>query len=162
MYVPQGRKGCRRLTASRRFWATWMLGVLATVVLIGCGGGGGSSPGVTVRQFFTLGCDGKVEQALKHVVPESQHWATGVLSVSLGPTDYGIKLTSVAIQREEIRGTEATVHYGLRFSDTWYNSTDQVLRLVKREGRWQIVESESFPPLPDLSGVRLTVHGGPN
>jgi len=162
VYVPQGREGCRRLTASRRVWATWMLGVLATVVLVGCGGGGGSSPGVTVRQFFTLGCDGKVEQALKNVVPESRDWATGVLSVSLGPTDYGIRLTGVAIQREEIRGSEATVHYGLRFSDTWYNSTDQVLRLVDREGRWQIVESESFPPLPNLLGARSKVHGGPS
>ena len=127
--------------ASRRFWAIWMLGILATVVLVGCGGGGGSSPGVAVRQFFTLGYEGKVEQALKYFAPESQHWATRVLSVSLGPTEYGIKLTGVAIQREEIRGTEATVRYGLRFSDSWYNSTGQVLRLVNSEGRWQIIES---------------------
>lgn len=119
-----------------------ILGVLGAVLLAGCGGGGGgggSAPGAAVRQFFTLGLGSKTEQALEYVVSESQALASSMLMWSGVIGIAGVRLTGVTIEREQIRGSEATVRYRLRFNVSMYDSTGEI-RLVQRGGRWKIIE----------------------
>jgi hypothetical protein len=110
--------------------------LLSLAALVG-GCGGGSSPGSVLERYFALSNQGRSNEAMDLVAEGSQgSLASSLLGDSLFG-GLGLKYKGTTIIGTATQGSEATVHYRVRYSESLYD-TEGTARLRKEDGHWLI------------------------
>jgi hypothetical protein len=112
--------------------------VIGALLLIACGGGG---PGATVKQFYTLVEDGKVNEAMELMAPgiKDMMQAMGGATV-FGEGTKEIKekggIDQINILKEEVTGEIAEVEVEVVYGDG--SKDTETMQLTKVDGEWKI------------------------
>lgn len=116
----------------------WLVGatlvMAASLVLVGCGGGG---PDGAVKGYYNAMNAGKYAEAIEYLGPAIAEFAKfdGGKSMSDEMTNNGT-MTKVEILESNIRGEGAEVKARIHFKDGGVR--DENISLVKQEGKWKI------------------------
>lgn len=138
---------------SKRTLGLGIAGVLTLAILVGCGGGS-SSPGAVVKEFFILIHRGDTDKALEYVVSGSESAAIVTMmgeAMQMQQPLGGMRLTEVAIEREDVRTNEATVRCRLEYSmptptGKMNISMITTVQLTRSQGQWKINYVSPFVP----------------
>jgi len=112
--------------------------VIGALLLIACSGGG---PGATVKEFFHLVEDGKVNDAMELMAPgikEMMQAMGGAAAFSEGTSEFKDKggIKKINILKEDVTGDVAEVEVELEFGDG--SSEKETMKLMKVDGKWKI------------------------
>jgi hypothetical protein len=113
--------------------------VIGALLLVACSGGG---PGATVKQFFTLVEDGKVNDAMELMAPgiKDMMQAMGGGGAVFGEGTKEIKdkggIKKINILKEEVTGDLAEVEVEIEYGDG--SSETETMQLTKVDGKWRI------------------------